>query len=227
MNQSIAAWPEMAVNLMKSSIKQFCHTQGFCSVMLTGGRSAERFYKAWSISPELSKACNVHFYFGDERCVPCDHPDSNYGLVVRTLFPNGEPQYVKIHPLRVDAFNVEAAADLYADSLPEVIDILLLSMGEDGHIASIFPNSSALWETKRKVIPIIGPKPPFQRLTVTPSVIKSAKQIYILAIGDKKKRKYKEALLNPSDTATLPARIVLHGTWIFEPNEVIKPCIKR
>ena len=221
------AWPILAVNSLKIAIKQFCQVQGYCSVMLTGGRNAEYFYKAWSGLSEFSQLYDVDFYFSDERCVPCDHPESNYGLAIRNLFPNGKPQDLKIHRLKADSSDLEVAADLYAASLPEVIDVLLLSMGEDGHIASLFPDSPALWETKRKVVPVVGLKPPFQRLTITPPFIKSAKQIYTLAIGEDKRRKYEEALLNPDDIASIPARMVLHGNWIFESNEEINLCQKR
>ena len=219
MNRKIDKWSVTAAKSLTKAIRKFCHLQGFCSVMLTGGRSAEVLYMTWSELLKSSQLMNVFFYFGDERCVPWDHIDSNYGLAMRTLFSFEKSQGLQIHRLQADNLDLEASSDLYSNLLPEVIDVLLLSMGEDGHIASLFPNSDALWESERKVVPVVGPKPPFQRLTITPPVIQSAKEIYVLAIGEKKRHKYEEALINPEGISSIPARLVLHGNWFFESAE--------
>ena len=110
--------------------------------------------------------------------------------------------------------------------LPETIDFMLLSIGDDGHIASLFPNSPALFENERKVVPVIGPKAPYQRITITPSVIQSAKHVYVLALGDEKRRKYEEAILDREDISSIPARLVLDRTWIFDLDEEIDLCLK-
>jgi len=188
--------------------------------MLTGGRSAKALYEQWNNFGEpLTGMSGVHFFIGDERCVSTNHPDSNYGMVMRTLLPNGKPKFVEFDRMEAESINVEDSADRYAALLPDSIDVLLLSMGDDGHIASLFPNSPALFETKRKVLPVISPFKPYKRLTITPPVIQAAKHVYVLAIGDKKRLKYEEALLEPEDINSLPARLVLDRIWIFNLNE--------
>ena len=81
----------------------------------------------------------MSFYFGDERCVPPDHDESNYGMEMQTLFSHGVPIECSVFRMEADAIDIEAAAQRYADLLPDSIDVILLGVGEDGHIASLFP----------------------------------------------------------------------------------------
>ena len=75
-------WPMKAAGLISDNINSFLDEQGKCSVMLTGGRSAARLYKAWRDLPAFQQKTGVSFYFGDERCVPPDHNESNYGMAM-------------------------------------------------------------------------------------------------------------------------------------------------
>jgi len=72
-----------------------------------------------------------------------------------------------------------------------------------------------LHESTRAVVPIIGPKPPYKRLTITPKVIQCARHIFVLAIGEQKKIIYKKAMQIPDDVDSIPARLVLDKTWII------------
>lgn len=184
--------------------------------MLTGGRSAAKLYEALSGSPEFHHLRNVHFFFGDERCVAPDHPESNYGLAMRTLFRYGVPSACKLTRMEVDQVDRDAAALEYERQLPKRLDILLLSVGEDGHIASLFPYDSALFEAHRRVLPAAVSKPPFERLTVTPCVITQARQVFVMAFGKDKAAVYERAKLAPSDISELPARLVLNATWFLD-----------
>ena len=198
--------------LIQSSIQR----KGNCHVMLTGGRSAASLYAAWATSsPNPADWQGLHFYFGDERCVPPDHIESNYGMVIRKLFPTGVPQGAVMHRMEADASDQDVAADRYAALLPETIDILLLSVGEDGHIASLFPQSASLHEYAKKVIQITGPKAPYQRLTITPNVIKRARYVFVMAISEQKRAVYEKVLQDPGHIDSLPARLVLKRNWIF------------
>jgi len=210
-------------SMLVKRIAAFVIEVGHCSVMLTGGRSAEQLYLAMARLPTFALLHNVSFWFGDERCVPPDHPDSNYAMAMRTLFVGGVPSTCHVCRMKAEQ---GVAFFSYESQVPASVDILLLSMGADGHIASLFPHSPALFETKRKVLPVIGPKAPFKRLTITPPVIQSAKQVYVLAIGDKKRRKYEEVLHDPEDICAIPARLVLNRTWIFDLDEEIDLCPK-
>jgi len=196
-------------------------------VFLTGGNTARFFYSKIADSFVPSAALShTNFYIGDERCVLPSHPDSNYSMIMRVLFGGRLPKNAFFHRMEAEAPDLDGASDRYSQIIPNSIDMMLLSMGEDGHIASLFPGSPALNETERKVMPVVGPKAPFQRLTITPPVIQSAKQVYVLAIGDEKRRKYEEALFDPEDISSIPARLVLDRTWIFDLEEEIDLCPK-
>jgi len=197
-------------------------------VVLTGGKTIQFFYSRLSDSlARCSASFDMNFYIGDERCVPFGHPDSNYGMIMETLFRGELPESSIFHRIETEGEDLALAAENYSNLLPESVDVLLLSMGEDGHIASLFPGSPALLETERKVLHVVGPKEPLQRITITPPVIQAAKQVYVLAIGEKKRRKYEEALEDPSNISAIPARLVLNRTWIFDLDEEIDLCPKR
>jgi 6-phosphogluconolactonase len=184
--------------------------------MLTGGRSAECLYLAWSALPDFKKLGGVHFYFGDERIVPSTHLESNYGLVMRTLFNKGIPDGCSIVRMEVEHPNRDEVSMAYEKKLPGKLDILLLSVGEDGHIASLFPHGEGLNEASRSIVPVSGPKPPNDRLTITPIVIARARKVFVLAIGAKKKDILRRARVAPHNFADLPARLVLGATWLLD-----------
>lgn len=209
-------WPTKAGGLISESINSVLAELGECSVMLTGGRSAACLYEVWRDLPAFQQMTGVRFYFGDERCVPPDHSDSNYGLAIQTLFKHGVPAGCSVFRMEADAKNLEGAAQRYADLLPDSIDVLLLGVGEDGHIASLFPNSTALQERSRRIIPITGPKPPFERLTITPPVIAQAKSIFVLATGPAKAAVLSMACQSPGNFNLVPARLVLDATWLLD-----------
>lgn len=209
-----ACWPEKAALIIQNRLNLAVSSGVRRSVMLTGGRSAEQLYSAWALLPDFGTLMDVDFYFGDERCVLPTDADSNFGLVMRTLFMNGLPNSCAVHRMEAEGTNMIAAAESYAKRLPQAIDILLLGVGEDGHVASLFPHGEALGEMSHRVVPVIGPKPPLRRLTVTPPVIRSAREVFVLAPGDKSAL-YEVAQRDPADVDTLPARLVLGATWLL------------
>jgi len=207
------AWIDPLLERLHLICNQRLEKKGKCNIMLTGGRSASQLYKEWS--PRLNDLNNLEFYFGDERCVTPNHAESNHRMVMADLFPNGIPAGMNLHRMEAEAADLNSASDAYSKLLPDELDVLLLSIGEDGHIASLFPQSSALHEHSKKVLPITGPKAPYQRLTITPQVIESARHVFVMAIGDQKKVVYEKALQDPNDIDSLPARLVLNRIWIF------------
>ncbi len=212
----VATWPILAATRIQQAIQKTLLERRSCNVMLTGGRSAARLYKAWRNIPDFQQMTGVSFYFGDERCVPKGHPESNYGMAMQALFQNGVPAGCSVFRMEADAINLEAAAQRYADLLPDSVDVLLLGVGEDGHVASLFPNHVALQERRRRVLLITGPKPPFERLTITPEVITRARSVFVLATGSAKAVMLSAALKNPNDFVALPARLTLGGTWLMD-----------
>ena len=210
------SWATQLIAQLNNTCTHCIDQQGKCSIMLTGGRSASQLYKAWSQYLYRTKQpTDIQFYFGDERCVSPDHAESNYRMVMTDLFPNEPPTGMSLHRMEAEAEDLYVASGAYSQQLPDKIDILLLSIGEDGHIASLFPQSTALYEHRKKVLSITGPKAPYQRLTITPKVIQSASHVFVMAIGEQKRAVYEKALQDPEDIDSLPARLVLNRNWIF------------
>jgi 6-phosphogluconolactonase len=207
---------ELAVEIL-CLIKNILREKKHCNFFLTGGRAGKELYYNWSKNIEFNELKNVNFYFGDERCVGKDHPESNFGSINKILFKNKNlPDYQNtIFRMEAERLDIEKSARDYAEIIPNEIDILLLGVGEDGHIASLFPNSIALNETVKKVVPIIGPKYPYKRLTITPRVIDQAKHVYILAPGAEKQKIYKKVQSGKYDYINIPATLVKNGRWIL------------
>lgn len=210
------AWAAAASVMIQDAVESFLDEQGSCRVMLTGGRGAEKLYGEWARDSRFGTAGGVTFFFGDERCVSTDDEQSNYGMAMRTLFRSGVPEGCSVLRMEADASDREAAAMRYEELLPERIDVLLLGVGEDGHVASLFPGAPALHEALRLVLPVSGPKAPHDRLTVTPQVIAKARSVFVLATGELKARVLAQALEAPLDVDTLPARLVLNGNWLLD-----------
>jgi 6-phosphogluconolactonase len=188
--------------------------RGASSVALPGGRTPKAVYELLAADPRVPWD-RVDWYFGDERAVPADHPDSNYRLAKETLF-RGRPAE-RLHRMAADAADAEAAAREYERGLPDPIDVVLLGMGEDGHVASLFPGAPALAVRDRRVAVVDGsPKPPPRRMTITPPAIESARSIVVLVAGAEKSAMLARALEGPLDAKSVPAVLARRGAWIVD-----------
>ena len=135
---------------------------------------------------------HVQITFGDERCVPPDHADSNFRMARESLLDAIAIPAGNVFRIRGE-IDPAAAAQEYEQKLAAVAarfgepryvhDLLLLGLGEDGHTASLFPGSPALDETVRNVIPATGPKPPPQRITMTFPLLNAARHVCFLVSG--------------------------------------------
>jgi 6-phosphogluconolactonase len=208
-------WAAMASREIIAAIQDAIAMRGVCSLMLTGGNTAKKLYEHWEKSSFQQKK-DIHYYFGDERCVPPQHAESNYGSFTRTLWPNGIPDGILIVRMKAECANAEIAALEYENTLPSPVDVLLLGMGSDGHVASLFPGHSALRESDRSVVFLTGPTAPHERMSITPKVIRQARRIFLLAVGAEKGRILAEAMKSPAAIDSLPVRLALKGTWLLD-----------
>jgi 6-phosphogluconolactonase len=204
-----AALTAAAVDWITRGIADVLSMQQTCHLMLAGGGTPLPVYRA--LAKRVLPWRQLAFYFGDERCVPPDHPESNYRAIREALFPEGLPEGVQLHRMRGEE-EPETAARAYAALLPDKIDLLLLGMGEDGHTASLFPGSPALVETQRLVMPVIGSKPPPQRLTITPPVIHNADRILVVVAGADKAEMVQHALSH----GEVPVALASRGDWLLD-----------
>ena len=164
----------------------------------------------------------VQITFGDERCVPPDHADSNFRMARETLLEAVAIPAGNVFRIRGEIAPT-AAAQEYEDKLTAVAarygepryvhDLVLLGLGEDGHTASLFPGSPALDEAVRNVIPTTGPKPPPQRITMTFPLLNAARHVCFLVTGAGKHALVEEIVSGASDypAARIHAPAV---TWI-------------
>ncbi|QID16983.1 6-phosphogluconolactonase [Nitrogeniibacter mangrovi] len=210
------SWARESASRVQASVETVLGRQGRCAVMLTGGRSARRLYEAWAGLPAFHAMQNVQFFFGDERCVPPDDGQSNFGMAMETLFAHGVPSGCIIERMEAEMADRASACFRYERLLPSKIDVLLLGVGEDGHIASLFPGAAVLGEQVRTVVPVTGPKWPHERLTVTPPVIESAGAIFVLADGATKASVAHRVRSGRDDVSELPAALVRTATWLLD-----------
>lgn len=200
---------DRALTWIVEAITHAIRERGVCHWMLAGGGTPLPVYRALA---QLELPWNrLVVYFGDERCVPPDHADSNYRAIREALFPTRVPEGLQLHRMHGED-EPAAAAAAYAAVLPARVDVLLLGTGEDGHTASLFPGSPALTETERLVLPVIGSKPPPQRLTITPPVIRQAHRILVLVSGAGKAAAVRQAW----EQNDLPVALARRGDWLLD-----------
>ena len=148
------------------------------NVVLTGGTTPELAYEeAAKLESDWSK---VELWWGDERCVAPEHEDSNYGMAKRTLLDRIERPPRGVHRIKGE-LGKEAAATDYEQELDDAeLDLLLLGVGPDGHIASLFPNAPTLRQ-RTKVLPAEPGLEPFvDRVTLSLPVLRSAREILVM-----------------------------------------------
>ena len=204
---------ELILNEVKLAIAE----KGLCSFMLTGGRTASLLYKDLFTSfKNFSDLNKIDFFFTDERSVSPSHRDSNYFMVKKHLFKGEFPKNINIFRMKADSDDMSKAAEEYTKILPSSLDVMILTIGDDGHIASLFPFSKQLREDSYKVICVESDRHPYSRLTITLPVISKAKRVFVLAIGETKSKMYKKACLKMSDFNKIPAKLVLDRDWITE-----------
>jgi len=169
-------------------------------IVLTGGSTPGRAYElAAELEPDWSAA---GVWWGDERCVPPDDERSNFGLARRTLLERLDGQPARLHRIRGEDQPAAAAASYDQELRSTTLDLLLLGLGPDGHIASLFPNSPGLAETERLAIPAEAKLDPFvERVTMTPPALRSACRMIYLATGERKSEAVAGALAGPPDPA--------------------------
>lgn len=190
-----------------------------CAVALCGGNTPEPVYR--NLAQRDIGWDGVSVYFGDERAVPPDHPDSNYRMARLALLDQVALAPDRVHRMMAERADRAQAASEYAALLPDQLDILLLGVGPDGHTASLFPRASAVAETVRRVVdtgrPPLPVQPQVERLTITPPVIAAAREVIVMVSGATKAPLLVRILEGPEAPNELPAQLARRGTWILDP----------
>lgn len=204
-----------AAQWLADEIAASARERGTCTVALAGGRTPEPVYRALASMPDVDWS-RVDVFFGDERAVSPDDPESNYGMVRSALLSRAPIPTARVHRMEAERPDRAAAARAYEQALPPALDVLVLGIGPDGHTASLFPGSPALDERRRLVLPVTGTKPPAARLTITPPVIAAARRIAVLAAGADKAAAVARALEGPLAPNGTPAQLARRGDWFLD-----------
>jgi 6-phosphogluconolactonase len=183
-------------------------------IALSGGRIARKLFEAVVEQAKARKIgdggtpslpANVHFFWADERCVPPDDPESNFHLAKELMFRPlkiGNAQIHRIHgedspeaAAKAASTEISQIAPLNEASLP-ILDLIFLGMGEDGHVASLFPGESDVSISDTAIYRAVknSPKPPPNRVTLGYAMIAAARQVWVLVSGAGKEAALLESL---------------------------------
>jgi len=207
-----AAAVEVAV-----AAREAVRARGRFGVALAGGDTPRRLYECLAAGASVDWS-HAELFYGDERAVGPEHPDSNHRMVREALLDPAGIDPRRVHRIEAERADLAAVARDYEAALgvvfgsapggpPPQLDLVLLGLGADGHTASLFPYSSALKERERWVvaneIPGVG-----RRITVTFPLIERARRVLVLVSGTSKAAALAEVLEGPHDPERVPAQCI-------------------
>ena len=197
----------LAESLAAFIVGRSAESNGPFALNLSGGSTPKRLYEVLGSDIVRTKIdwSRVHLFFGDERFVPHDHPDSNYRMVREALVAKVPIPRENVHAVDTAAATPEAAAAAYERELKSflgkdtldiwrpVFAVTLLGLGDDGHTASLFPGTDALRERDRWVTAVVGAKPE-PRITMTFPVLASSRDVVFVVAGAAKRAMLKRLI---------------------------------
>ena len=197
----------LAESLAEFIVARAAESNGPFALNLSGGSTPKRLYEVLASDIMRVKVdwTRVHLFFGDERFVPHDHPDSNYRMVREALIGRVPIPAENVHAVDTAAATPEAAASAYEAELKRflgkdtldiwgpIFAVTLLGLGDDGHTASLFPGTAALRERDRWVTAVVGAKPE-PRITMTFPVLASSRDAVFMVAGEAKRAMLKRLI---------------------------------
>jgi 6-phosphogluconolactonase len=227
------AMSRLGAKTLVDHISETLREQNNYSIALSGGSTPRRLYTLLADDPRWREQVpwdRIHFFWGDERPVPPDHPDSNYRMAHDTMLSKVDIPPAHIHRMRAEDPDPAHAADEYACEIYRFFDIksgelprfncVLLGIGADGHTASLFPGSPALNESKRLVKANWVEQFQSSRLTLTFPVLNNADLILLLVSGSEKADMLKDVLARDRAPNRYPVQRIQprHGRleWLLD-----------
>ena len=218
---SVAALADAAAGHVAASIERSIARSGRCALALSGGSTPRELYRRLASAPLRERIAwdRVYLFWGDERAVPPDHPDSNYRMAHEAMLSHLSIPPANVYRMPGEAADLEAAAEEYEAALRRYFSaspagesrfqLVLLGLGPDGHTASLFPGSPALNEVRKWVVatPVAPLNPPIRRLTLTYTILDNAAQVIFLVTGANKAGLVREILAGGADDRYPAARI--------------------
>lgn len=230
--EDAAAARQAAAERFAEAAQEAIERRGRFDVALAGGRTPAGAYDLLRLPPLVSRVNwrKVHVWFGDERCVAADDPDSNYGMARQHLLDGVDIPRQQVHRFLGER-DPDEAARLYAEELDRAFgppgdrrryafDLVLLGMGGEGHTASLFPGSPALRSASPTAAPWVE-KLASRRLTLTPRALNDARLVTFLVTGGGKAWAVREALQGDHPPEELPVRAIRPSAgrvvWLLDP----------
>ncbi len=231
-----AALATAAAERFVTAAEHSIDARGEFVVALSGGSTPRRTYELLALEPFVSRVnwTRVHVLWGDERCVPPSDADSNYRMARESLLDHVPIPATNVHRIHGEDDPIVAAASYEATlralfrtsngppaSAPgKNIDLALLGLGDDGHTASIFPESAAVDEQSRWVMAEYVPAVSMWRVTLTVPILNAAAELLFLVAGGEKAAVLQRVLEGPHRPRVLPAQLIAptHGRvhWLVD-----------
>jgi len=200
------------------------------TVALSGGSTPKKLFERMTRSDvDTTTWHKVDWFWSDERNVPLDHADSNFGMAHRYLLhPAGVPTD-KIHPVPISIEDASGTAKRYEQTIRQLVpqrngehpcfSLIFLGLGDDAHTASLFPETAALQENERDVVSNYVPKLNCERITFTAPLINAADSVVFLVSGVSKTKALEQIWHGPRNSSLYPAQLI-HGSrrliWLVD-----------
>lgn len=203
-----------SLTLVQEKILAAIAQRGICTIALSGGSTPKALYEA--IAKQNLPWEKIHVFWGDERYVPPDHPDSNQKMARQAWLDRVNIPSNNIHPMPTSAGDpaadvlkhqteIEEFFSISAGEVP-IFDIVLLGMGDDGHTASLFPHTEALLVSDRLIT--VGNKDGQPRLTFTAPLINNAREVIFIVSGANKQTALAQVFAQEADAMNYPSRLI-------------------
>jgi 6-phosphogluconolactonase len=215
-----AAFVTEAAGRISDRCRLIAGGRGECAIALTGGDTPGPIYASLAREPYRSQIPwnRVRIFWGDERCVPPGDPQSNFRAAWQALLSRVPVLPDHVHRMPGEWADLDRAAREYeallrshvprsADGWPR-FDLILLGLGDNAHIASLFPHAPALHETGRAVVAYYVAQARMARMTLTPPVLNSATEVLFIVSGRKKAEAVRRTLEGPHEPDAVPAQLV-------------------
>lgn len=209
-----SALVERALTLVLAQAEAAIAERGVFTIALAGGSTPKPLYEA--LAQQDLPWHQIQVLWGDERYVPPDHPDSNEGMARRAWLQHVPIPAANIHPMPTDEAEPSRAAERYEQELQQLfqlspggfpkLDVILLGIGDDGHTASLFPQTAAL-KVQNQLI-TVGNKDGQPRITFTSALINQARCVVFMVTGASKQPALAEIFAEDADAMTYPARLI-------------------
>lgn len=214
-----------------TSIIQGVEKNGYFTLALAGGSTPKVLYELMCEVSNLERIpwTHVKVFFGDERYVAADHPDSNYAMAREALLAEAEVHGAEIYRVETELNDPQETARRYHQTILEHVpsqgfafprfDLMLLGLGDDGHTASLFPNTNALKERDQVVVANYVDKLDTWRITATYPLIESAHKVAFIVTGQNKAKVVYDLFADPQKTTDYPVEPLKHlpqTHWYFD-----------